>query len=112
MHSTNSRTRATHCVILNKDLLLVLKGGEDTGSLSSYIGYRQRLLSRSNMPLDKHEKTAENRIPSQSVALYMQEYRILIHPKGTVTFNMFEDTSAALLEDQRWTQHSLQGASA
>lgn len=33
--------------------------------------------------------------------------RILIQPQGMTTFNVSEDMSAALLENQRCTQHSL-----
>lgn len=36
MHSTNSRTRATHCVIPNKDLLLVLMEEKKKGRKSQF----------------------------------------------------------------------------
>lgn len=107
IHSTNSRTRATHCVILNKDLLLVLKrGGHRKSKFSCWVPSKT-LLSRSPTPLDQHEKTAGNRIPSHSVALYMQVYRILIHPKGIATFNMSEDVCNSAGGSEVYTTQSL-----
>lgn len=68
MHSTNSRTRATHCVIPNKDLLLVLMI-EKKGRKSQFSCWIKSniLVSRSPTPHDQHEKTAGNQIPSQSI---------------------------------------------
>lgn len=97
MHSTNSRTRATQCVILNKDLPLLLMGKKtkmrNVSVLIKHFGIPQPGTSQlAQKDSRKSDPITEHHISS---ALYMQVCTILIHPEGTASFQASEDMAPA-----------------